>query len=181
MSTRACYSFFDSEANGGEVYHVYKHSDGYPEGSGGLDAIRKATQLAWTLPRFEADEFAAAFVAANKAFWVRRELELRREAMRDDARARPHREAAEAAEQCVRFADERAGGDVRLMQSGAIIDIAPCDIEYRYEVRCLDDELWVKVIETDYWGAQRKESELFSGTLKDALKKYKVGKHKKAA
>ena len=68
MSTRAMYTFSDdSGAN-----HVYKHHDGYPyckfpkgEG-GGLVWIKKSLEYAWELPRFEADEFAAAFVAANK-------------------------------------------------------------------------------------------------------------------
>jgi hypothetical protein len=60
MSTRAVYTFKDDH----QVIHVYKHYDGYPEG--GLGAINNAKRLAWELPRFEADEFAAAFVAANK-------------------------------------------------------------------------------------------------------------------
>jgi hypothetical protein len=60
MSTRALYTFGD---NNGE-YHVYKHFDGYP--SGAAQWIANALKLAWPLPRFEADEFAAAFVAANK-------------------------------------------------------------------------------------------------------------------
>ena len=73
MSTRAIYTFYDS-AN--EV-HVYKHHDGYPytgglhngeafEG-GGLVWIKDAKGFAWDLPRFEADEFAASFVKANKS------------------------------------------------------------------------------------------------------------------
>lgn len=60
MSTRACYIFRDSEKD----IAVYKHSDGDPEGA--YQAIFKSLALAWPLPRFEADEFAAAFVAANK-------------------------------------------------------------------------------------------------------------------
>ena len=75
MSTRACYTFI--APNGGGQYHVYKHHDGYPyngqpqagEGPfecGGLVWIEKAKQFAWGLPRFEADDFAAAFIAANK-------------------------------------------------------------------------------------------------------------------
>jgi len=60
MSTRALYSFVDEHGS----YHVYKHHDGYP--SGALKAIAKALSVAWQLPRFEADEFAASFVAANK-------------------------------------------------------------------------------------------------------------------
>lgn len=60
MSTRAVYIFKDET----DKIAVYKHHDGYP--SGALDAINNALALAWPLPRFEADEFAAAFVAANK-------------------------------------------------------------------------------------------------------------------
>lgn len=60
MSTRAIYTFEDDR----NTAHVYKHHDGYP--SGAADAIAKALPYAWQLPRFEADEFAAAFVAGNK-------------------------------------------------------------------------------------------------------------------
>ena len=61
MSTRAVYTFTDNR----NVFHVYKHHDGYP-----MEAARSilaALPLAWPLPRFEPDEFAAAFVAANKS------------------------------------------------------------------------------------------------------------------
>ena len=61
MSTRATYQFVD--ADGGD-FTVYKHCDGYP--SGAAEWISKALKLAWELPRFEASDFAAAFVAANK-------------------------------------------------------------------------------------------------------------------
>ena len=60
MSTRAVYSF----KGDGETFHVYKHMDGYP--SGAAEALNKALRLAWPLPRFEPDEFGAAFIAANK-------------------------------------------------------------------------------------------------------------------
>lgn len=76
MSTRAIYTFYDSD----NEIHVYKHHDGYPyckfpdqysfirsgEG-GGLVWINDAKGFAWDLPRFEADEFAASFVKANKS------------------------------------------------------------------------------------------------------------------
>ena len=60
MSTRAVYTF----KNADEAHHVYKHCDGYPTGAAG--AIANALKLAWELPRFEPDEFGAAFIAANK-------------------------------------------------------------------------------------------------------------------
>ena len=67
MSTRAIFSFYDKHSPKG--IHVYKHSDGYP--SGAFDAIGNAFPFAWPLPRFEADEFAAAFVCGNKIpYWV---------------------------------------------------------------------------------------------------------------
>jgi len=66
MGTRAIYIFEDEHDHVGrpdEVY-VYKHYDNYPEGA--VDFIEEAKEFAWELPRFEADEFAASFVAANK-------------------------------------------------------------------------------------------------------------------
>ena len=61
MGTRAIYFFEDRDG----VYGVYKHYDNYP--SGAADFIENAKSYAWEFPRFEADEFAASFVAANKA------------------------------------------------------------------------------------------------------------------
>jgi hypothetical protein len=61
MSTRATYEFID-EYNS---FTVYKHCDGYPEGA--LQWIANALPWAWKLPRFEACDFAAAFIAGNKS------------------------------------------------------------------------------------------------------------------
>jgi hypothetical protein len=74
MSTRACYTFLDTFSRGEtRSFHVYKHHDGYPyaqchtgEEAGALVWIRNALIYAWELPRFEADEFAASFIVANK-------------------------------------------------------------------------------------------------------------------
>ena len=60
MGTRAVYTFIDED----DRHSVYKHWDGYPTQA--CRFIANALPLAWPLPRFEADEFAAAFVAANK-------------------------------------------------------------------------------------------------------------------
>lgn len=60
MSTRAIYTF----KGFGETHHVFKHHDGYL--SGAADALSNALAYAWELPRYEPDEFAAAFVAGNK-------------------------------------------------------------------------------------------------------------------
>jgi hypothetical protein len=60
MGTRAVFTFKDQYG----AYSVYKHWDGYPEGA--AEFLTKAIPFAWELPRFEADDFAAAFVTANK-------------------------------------------------------------------------------------------------------------------
>lgn len=60
MGTRAVITFIDED----NTFHVYKHWDGYPDHI--LKCIEEAKPFAWELPRFEADEFAAAFIAANK-------------------------------------------------------------------------------------------------------------------
>ena len=44
---------------------MYKHYVNYPHPA--VHFIEAAKGFAWKLPRFEADEFASAFVAANKS------------------------------------------------------------------------------------------------------------------
>lgn len=61
MGTRCVITFENDDGQ----FHVYKHWDGYPEGI--AECLKKAKRRAWKLPRFEPDEFAAAFVAANKS------------------------------------------------------------------------------------------------------------------
>jgi hypothetical protein len=63
MGTRALVSFVDP-VNKAQTVNIYVHFDGYPTNV--LLMIEKATALAWPLPRYEAAEFSAAFVAANK-------------------------------------------------------------------------------------------------------------------
>lgn len=60
MSTRGLYTFRDEH----DSYTVYCQCDNYP--SGAVKKIEAALKFAWELPRFEADEFAASFVAAEK-------------------------------------------------------------------------------------------------------------------
>jgi hypothetical protein len=62
MGTRAVFTFFNKIEL--ESYSVYKHWDGYPEGA--ADFLTKAIPFAWELPRYEACDFSAAFIAANK-------------------------------------------------------------------------------------------------------------------
>lgn len=63
MTTRAVITFIDTNRK----CAIYRHCDGYPDGDSGVVAdIKRALPFAWPLPRFEADEFAAAFVRASK-------------------------------------------------------------------------------------------------------------------
>lgn len=68
MSTRAVITFSDKD----DTFHVYKHYDGYPKGV--LPHISEAREYSWLSAdykfgdptRFEASDFAAAFVRATK-------------------------------------------------------------------------------------------------------------------
>lgn len=65
MGTKAAIKFTDE--NGAQAI-VYTQYDGDPRGiQQKLQATIKS-ELVWTLPRFEADEFAAGFIAANKKY-----------------------------------------------------------------------------------------------------------------
>ncbi|MCA2999775.1 MAG: hypothetical protein ING75_14355 [Rhodocyclaceae bacterium] len=64
MSTCAEIQFKDAE----ETFAIHQHSDGYPEGEHGvIAAIEKSIPYAWRDGRFEAAEFACAYIRANKA------------------------------------------------------------------------------------------------------------------
>lgn len=60
MGTRTVIEFCDQRA----AYSVYKHWDGNP--SNIVRLVREALAYAWVLPRFEASEFACAFIRAAK-------------------------------------------------------------------------------------------------------------------
>ena len=46
---------------------LYRHGDGYPNGSCGvLATLEQALPYAWPIPRFEANDFAAATIRAWK-------------------------------------------------------------------------------------------------------------------
>lgn len=59
MGTRAVITFSDEFGN----YSVYQHWDGNPETV--IENIRTAKHH-WPMPRFEADEYAASYVATHK-------------------------------------------------------------------------------------------------------------------
>lgn len=126
MSTRALFTFKDETA----AFNVYKHYDGNP--SGAARVIRHAIDyFAWPLPRFEADEFAAAFVAAGKACCFADYLDTHK----------THRNRRGALSHAVAYYSDAArffrGGGVRLMPQGDPDGVAlqHCsDIAYRYEL-----------------------------------------------
>ena len=60
MSTRAVVTIQDSC----DTFHIYTHCDGYPEYQ--VKRIADAIPFAWPFPRFEAMDFAAAFVRGSK-------------------------------------------------------------------------------------------------------------------
>ncbi len=62
MSTNALIEFYEIDSD--RSFYVYQHWDGNPNGV--AHALADALPYAWPLPRFEADDFAAAFVAGNK-------------------------------------------------------------------------------------------------------------------
>jgi hypothetical protein len=137
MSTRAIYTFYDSERNSVGTFdevHVYKHHDGYPyckfDGgeAGGLVWINDAKAFAWDLPRFEADEFAASFVKAHKS----------------------------------------VGGGVRLIGDQKPWEYAS-DCEYWYKVSCVDGDLRVTVMSTDWWEDEPRQLPVMEGPLDELL------------
>lgn len=63
MGTR-CVVTFKDERGEQRFFSVYKHWDGNPFNI--FELLHKAKDYAWKLPRFEADEFACAFIVAAK-------------------------------------------------------------------------------------------------------------------
>jgi len=62
MGTRAIYTFEDEN----DERHIFVHFDNYPVGAAEYLRQWLDAGVSWTMPRFEADEAAAGFVAAIK-------------------------------------------------------------------------------------------------------------------
>jgi hypothetical protein len=159
MSTRAIYTFADKEGEWTQgPFNVYKHSDGYPTGAAG--ALIAALQHAWPLPRYEADEFAAAFVAGNKSYWIKRELELMRQLLGDDRNkvsAKDRKVLVEELMQARDYGSRHGGGGVRLLPAGDWREHAPQDLAYRYEIapKPTNGQLLVFAYEVNHVGETR--------------------------
>ena len=168
MSTRACYRFFP--LNGPNdwpgVVTVYKHHDGYPAGA--AQAIEAALDHAWSLPRFEPDEFAAGFVTANKYPHSKSNQRRHYEDLAAQASAAPtdgcdmasyYRKLAETAE---------GGGYVRLVPYEGLdaYQRFASDIAYLYDIRCVNGKIRVTGYTTcerdDVWTVEK----FFEGSIK---------------
>ena len=168
MSTRACYRFFP--LNGPNdwpgVVTVYKHRDGYP--SGAAQAIEAALSHAWPLPRFEPDEFAAAFVRGNKksAEDFASEYEAEAEKATDEDKpylldtARKYRTDPGYHGCC--------GGGIRLVPYEGLDGYQRFagDIAYLYDIRCENGKIRV----TAYTASERDDvwtvEKFFEGSIK---------------
>ena len=171
MSTRACYRFIPE--NGPNdwpgVVTVYKHHDGYP--SGAAKAIENALDYAWKLPRFEADEFAAAFVAGNKTSVSSIRARYEQHAVDAEKRAKTDMEYAKA--DMARYyrrlkQDAEAGGGIRLVPYEGLdaYQRFASDIAYLYDIRCEKGKLRVRAYTTYERDGIWTVAKFFEGTSK---------------
>jgi hypothetical protein len=178
MSTRACYRFIPE--NGPNdwpgVVTVYKHHDGYPFGA--AKAIEAALDYAWQLPRFEADEFAAAFVAANKRSVSSLRREYEQAAADAEKKAKVDMEYAKADmpgyyRRLAKDAGNYAGGGIRLIpfEGPDAYQRFASDIAYLYDIRCENGKLRIRAYTTsernDVWTFEQ----FFEGSLKQLARR----------
>lgn len=147
MSTRGLITFKGTEDYPGD-YNVYKHSDMYPTGAAETLTLTQEW-FAWKTPRYEADEFAAAFVTAGKAWFLLDGKKV------DTSKVDYHPGGNYR---------NFSGGGVRLMPSGEPIQVAVenCgDIQYRYEIEQRTvkgkPELWITAFAGNWWEKEKIE------------------------
>jgi hypothetical protein len=172
MSTRACYRFFP--LNGPNdwpgVVTVYKHRDGYP--SGAAQAIEAALPHAWPLPRFEPDEFAAAFVRGNKKSADDFAVEFEQQAAGEDALGKTE-DANWLRDRAKKYRTDPGyrsccGGDLRLVPFEGLDGYQRFagDIAYLYDIRCENGKIRV----TAYTASERDDvwtvEKFFEGSIK---------------
>lgn len=150
MSTRAMYTFKDKDT----TVHVYKHYDGYP--SGAAQWIAAALDYAWQLPRFEADDFAAAFVAANKPSWKAHQKWV----------AASYKDKTKAEREAIaRYA---TGGGVLLVTTKEPWEFS-ADAAYWYVIEFNGKELQVTAFDCDWWETPT-QTEIYKGSLSGLAK-----------
>jgi hypothetical protein len=152
------YTFKDNDS----TLHVYKHHDGYPTGA--AQWLNNALAFAWSLPRYEADDFAAAFVAGNKIpHWSQETLIETLDKLAKSPRPKNYKDKIinvkfSVPNYAVGGGFGGPGGGVRLMPSGNVEDVAPGDIEYRYEItQGNDGALRVAAYTVNAWDTYQEE------------------------
>src|SRR5215475_1386730 len=151
MSTRALYTFKGETTE--DNWNVYKHSDGYPTGA--ANVLKTALDFfAWQLPRYESDEFAAAFCAAAKSSWLWGS-KFNEEDFKDHSPNGKYR--------------AYSGGNARLMPQGDPLTVAAqncADIQYRYEIyQGNNQKLRVRAYSVDAWEKSKASEELLFDCL----------------
>lgn len=166
MSTRSVITFYDHASGPRNLFHIYKHSDGYPYGKHGIvQAIKNAEDYAWPLPRFEAGEYAAAFVAANKEG-----LPDATKRQRDSHKNMPDIYHSLDTPEGQRQMRHSIGGNIYLTTGPD----AHSDREYEYRVGLDRKKLTVTIRELDRdVNKQLIFIEMFRGSLEDALIQFK--------
>src|SRR6266446_9860173 len=177
MSTRACYRFFP--LNGPNdwpgVVTVYRHHDGYP--SGAAQAIEAALPYAWPLPRFEPDEFAAAFVRGNKKSADDFAVEFEQQAAGEDALGKTEG-ASWARDTANKYRTDpgyrsSCGGGIRLVPYEGLdaYQRFAGDIAYLYDIRCENGKIRV----TAYTASERDDvwtvEKFFEGSIKQLARR----------
>ncbi len=131
MSTHAIVQFKDEEG----IVSVFKHSDGNPRWIG--QHLKEALEYAWELPRFEANEFAAAFVTACKLAH-KKIIDENTEWCLQQGHTPNHR---------------TAGGEIRIVpRSDALAWQWAGDSQYRYLVESKKNQLTVTAWEIGEYG-----------------------------
>lgn len=152
MSTRGLYTFKGETA--ADTWNVYRHSDNYPTGAAEVlaDTVKF---FAWQLPRYEADEFAAAFCAAGKSHYYLQALQVK--TAKDRAVALRYTPLSKEEKPY-----NGVGGGIRFMPQGDPMQVAlsNCsDIEYRYEIfQGNRKELRIRAYDVSAWDAPGKET-----------------------
>ena len=166
MATRAIYSF---ETEYG-VVHVYKHHDGYPTGAAA--ALERAKGFAWPLPRYEGDDFAAAFVAANKMpFYLQPGMQELTTRLQNETPGDHYDCEISQMFKVPYYVFGKAptgmptgiGGGVRLIPQGLQPQQFAGDVAYRYVISA--DGKRVTAFACDYWDGSDKETFLFTTSL----------------
>lgn len=117
MGTHAIFTVTDEDGS----FHVFKHSDGYERGA--ADTLRGVIELhGWELPRFEADEFAAAIATSIKAEYLMKELEFWRAG--NIGKAKEY--------QRIYNQPSNRGGSARLVTSE---EVEAWSVEYHYKIK----------------------------------------------